>query len=512
MDARFYNTEDLNIQQLANDLENVYRAQGYQVQQVGGQDQILVQLKKGGDFETLIGMGVALSVIIQKTAGGVLAMLGQQKWVDKAAAGAVGAVGLVVPVLLPLAVTAGVGALRQMSLANQVLNVVDGLVRQQRPGIQGGPIPVQLIPQVQQWAPPSYAPPPPMYIPSQPQYLPPPQPQVVVSQPAPSPAPAPAKLRCPNCNTPYEAGDTFCTGCGKSLKTLCPNCQAELKPDASFCPKCGASTFQSTTATQTARPALTPAPQQYVPPTVTYTPSTPTYTPPPAQPKSTPPPQPQPYVPPVPQQPPVVPQPRVTIVPGTSSQQPPAAPKTPPRQEEPYYIPSKQPSPPDAPTVASTKVSPPQPPKQEEPYYVPSTQASTIPNQSTPQAQTPPKPIVAKPASEPAYDAKAIWGNLTFSDGKQVNISGERAVVGRYDHDLGGINPDVDLAGMQGAETVSRVHAAFEHVGSTYTLMDLNSTNTTRVNGKRLEPDKATPINDGDTIQFGKVTCTFKRA
>jgi hypothetical protein len=504
MDARFYNTEDLNIQQLANDLENVYRAQGYQVQQVGGQGQILVQLKKGGDFETLIGMGVALSVIIQKTAGGVLAMIGQQKWVDKAAAGAVGAVGLVVPVLLPLAVTAGVGALRQMSLANQVLNVVDGLVRQQRPGIQGGPIPVQLMPQVQrQWAPPSYSPPPPMYVPSQPQYLPPPQPQVVTSQPATvqAPAPTPAKLRCPNCNTPYEAGDTFCTGCGKSLKTLCPNCQAELKPDASFCPKCGASTFQSTTATQTARPAPTPAPQPNTPPTVTYTP--------PAQPKLTPPPQPQPYVPPVPQQPPVVPQPRVTIVPGTTTQQPPAAPKT-PRQEEPYYVPSTQPSSPDATTVASTKVSPAQPPKQEEPYYVPSTQGSTTPT-VTPKAQTPPKPLVAKPSSGPGYDPKATWGNLIFSDGRQVNLSGERAVVGRYDHDLGGINPDVDLAAIQGAETVSRIHAAFEHVGSTYTLMDLNSTNTTRINGKRLEPDKATTINDGDTIQFGKVTCTFKR-
>ncbi len=237
MDARFYNSEEINIEQLANDLENIYRAQGYQVQQIATKDQIMVQLKKGGDFETLIGMGVALSVIIQRTAGGVLGMIGQQKWMDKAAAGAVGAVGLVIPVLLPLAVTAGVGALRQMSLANQVLNVVDGLVRQQRPGIQGGPIPVQLMPQLQQqWAPPRYSPPPQVYTPPV-QYIPPPQPQpqpqTVLSQPAVAPAPAPAKLRCPNCNTPYEEGDTFCTGCGKTLKTLCPNCKAELKPDAS---------------------------------------------------------------------------------------------------------------------------------------------------------------------------------------------------------------------------------------------------------------------------------------
>src|SRR6266700_195880 len=119
MDARFYNSEEINIEQLANDLENIYRAQGYQVQQIATKDQIMVQLKKGGDFETLIGMGVALSVIIQRTAGGVLGMIGQQKWMDKAAAGAVWAVGLVIPVLLPLAVRAGVGALRQMSLSNR---------------------------------------------------------------------------------------------------------------------------------------------------------------------------------------------------------------------------------------------------------------------------------------------------------------------------------------------------------------------------------------------------------
>jgi hypothetical protein len=479
MDARFYNSEEINIEQLANNLENIYRAQGYQVQQINTKDQILVQLKKGGDFETLIGMGVALSLIIQRTAGGVLAMIGQQKWIDKAAAGAVGAVGLVIPVLLPLAITAGVGALRQMSLANQILNVVDGLVRQQRPGVQGGPIPVQLMPQVQQrWAPPTYSPPPPLYTPPV-QYIPPPQPQTVVSQPVATPAPAPVKLRCPDCNTPYEEGDTFCTGCGKSLKILCPNCKAELKPDASFCPKCGASIFQTLSATQAAMPA--PAAQSSTPPAPTYTSPTPTYTPPAPAPKPAPPPQPQPYyVPPTPQGPPVTPQPKVTMVPGGPRQEAPAAPKQPP----------------------STT------------YYIPSTQAATPPATApapTSKPQTPPKPIQAKPTSTPGYDPNATWGYLNFSDGKQVKLTGERVVVGRYDHDLGGINPEVDLATMQGAEAVSRIHAALEHIGSTYTLMDLNSTNATRVNGKRLEPDKATPINDGDTLQFGKVTCTFKK-
>ncbi len=119
---------------------------------------------------------------------------------------------------------------------------------------------------------------------------------------------------------------------------------------------------------------------------------------------------------------------------------------------------------------------------------------------------------MAKPTAQAAFDPNATWGTLTFSDGKQVALKGERDVVGRYDHDIGGIQPEVDLSNAQGSETVSRIHAAFEHVGSTCTLTDLNSTNATRINGRHLEPDKATPINDGDTLVFGKVTCTFKKA
>ena len=92
-----------------------------------------------------------------------------------------------------------------------------------------------------------------------------------------------------------------------------------------------------------------------------------------------------------------------------------------------------------------------------------------------------------------------------------MQLKSESASVGRYDHDLGGIQPEVDLGNMPGADTVSRLHATLEHTGNSYTVTDLNSTNATRINGKRLEPDKPTPINDGDSLQFGKITSTFKK-
>ncbi len=589
MDARFYNSEDIDIERLASDLVSAYQSQGYKAQQIGNRDQVLVQIKKGGDFEAILGMQAVLSVTIQRTSGGVLALIGQQRWVDKAAVGAVGIA--VLPLLWPLAVTAGVGAIRQASLGNQVLNMVDGLVRQQRPGVSGGPVPSQFAPQVQrQW-----------------EALPPPQAPISYYLPSgqsmssqPGPQAASGQLRCVQCNTPYEPGDTFCSGCGRPLtarKVHCPNCNSELKQGLSFCSKCGTSTFQSLSPAQqtgsapgvqmsppspvsqtpfyTPPPPPLPQPQIYYndKPTVSTSsntaspqqpwPETPVYTPParpaeptpvyyvPPQPTSndkpavsasntaqqqSPPPYyvpPQPtsndkptvsasntaqqqsampyyvpspsapqessatsyYVPPVPQDPPVKPEPKVTIIQSTPKQEP-LPPKSRPQTQ--YYIPSNQgPQPTVHEHSADTQQAMPA-------SFSPITQH---------QAQTQPSgPVVARPISRPLTAPNIIWGLLTFSDGQQIQLVGERVVVGRYDHDLDGVPPEVDLGQMQGADTVSRMHAVLEHIGSAATLTDLNSTNATRLNGKRLEPDKAMPISSGNTLQFGKITCTFEKA
>ena len=138
MDARFYSSNNLNIERLATDLERFFSGQGYKVQQIGNNEQMMVQLKKGGEFEAIIGMQAALTVTIQRSSGGIMVAVGQQKWVDKAA---VGVVGFAIPALWPLLFTAGVGAVRQAGLATQVMNVLDGLVRQQQPDVKTGPVP-----------------------------------------------------------------------------------------------------------------------------------------------------------------------------------------------------------------------------------------------------------------------------------------------------------------------------------------------------------------------------------
>jgi hypothetical protein len=481
MDARFYNSEEIDLEKVARDLEQLFRTQGYETQQLGSKDQLTVQLKKGGDLAALVGLQTALTLTLQRTSGGVVAMIGQQKWIDKAAVGAVGLVAApFIPFLWPLMITAGAGAIKQASLGNQVLNTVDALVRQQIPGVQPGPLPGTLMPQFQQY----WASPPPQY--TQPQYVPP---TPVYPPPGPVyPPSAPTRPRCPGCNTPYDAGDTFCSGCGRALtppKNRCPGCKAEIKAGVAFCPRCGANTFQASVS-QPAQPAPAARPPAPVytppgsqtasapPPAPAARPPAPVYTPPAVAPTVAA----QPYVPPTPQEPPVVPQPSVTLVPGKAK---PAAPTQPPKAPPaPVYIP---PRPVQAPTVAADAQTP------------------------APPAQT----IKARPANQPVSDPDTPWGTLTFTSGMSVTLTGERVLVGRYDHDLGGVQPAVDLGTMEGADTVSRGHATLEHIGSTYQFTDLNSTNFSRVNGKRLDPNVPTPISDGDTLHFGKIQCAFKR-
>jgi hypothetical protein len=536
---------------------------------------MLVQLKKGGDFEAILGMQAALSLSIQRTSGGVLAMIGKQRWIDKAAVGAIGIAAIAV--LWPLAVTAGVGAFRQASLANQALNMVDGLVRQQRPDLVGGPIPANLLPQMQQqWAP-LPAPSTGTYAPSQPaapepMYTPPPA-RVVNALP---PSPVSSRYRCSNCNTPHEPGDTFCSGCGRPLtaaKVYCSNCNNELKAGTSFCPRCGATTFSAVSKAQNTQPAPQPVPTP-VQPTITYVapaPQTPTYTPPPQPvkpetpvytpppqpvrsetPVYTPPPQPvkpetpvytppptppkpaQPvYTPPTPKKPENPPTPQVYYVPSQSGQSEPPTVSAPAKPTETYYVPpvtqeptiKPQPKVTIVPGPPKQEPPPPQKPRPQKQYYIPSNQAQPTVTAHQPaqhdtnsashvQGTLPTEPAVTQSEGEAKADASLAptWGTLAFSDGQEILLKGERALVGRYDHDMGGLQPDVDLGKVQGADTVSRVHATLEHIGSSYMVTDLNSTNATRINGKRLEPDKPTALNEGDTLQFGKVTSTFKKA
>jgi hypothetical protein len=232
MTSRFYHDPRINIESAAAELERMFISEGYQVQHFGNSDQMNVQMRKGGDFVAIIGMQTALTVTMQRSPRGMLAIIGQQKWADKAVVGAVGLVAA--PVLWPLMITAGVGALQQANLGTQVMNALDMLIREQNPNVQFGPIPPEMRPQYGQ--------------PGAPHAYPPPLWQRWTSWARPW---APFnRVICANCQTANEVGDSYCMQCGHALtspeapKKLCPNCGAEMKPEAAFCTKCGTSLGQ----------------------------------------------------------------------------------------------------------------------------------------------------------------------------------------------------------------------------------------------------------------------------
>ena len=65
---------------------------------------------------------------------------------------------------------------------------------------------------------------------------------------------------------------------------------------------------------------------------------------------------------------------------------------------------------------------------------------------------------------------------------------------------IGKLGQQVDI--LVDHPSVSRVHARLIREGENYSLIDMNSTNGTYLNGQRLSPDEICPLKDGDEIRF----------
>ena len=132
METRFYQTRDLDLQGIAHALVLEYQAQGFEAQQFGDINQVIIQLKKESVLRSITGFDKALGISLQRLDNGTLVRVGAQDWVDQIA---VGAVGLV---LHPLLITAAIGAVSQQNVVHDLLNSIDRLVRQQQPQVQLG--------------------------------------------------------------------------------------------------------------------------------------------------------------------------------------------------------------------------------------------------------------------------------------------------------------------------------------------------------------------------------------
>ena len=125
----------------------------------------------------------------------------------------------------------------------------------------------------------------------------------------------------------------------------------------------------------------------------------------------------------------------------------------------------------------------------------------------------PPVAPVATPAPTPAPAAAPIVGpRLVVTDGGTVlplPTNKAEIIIGREDP-VSNIFPEVDLTPFGGEMGgVSRQHARITHSGDQWRITDLNSTNYTRLDGSRLDPEIATPLHDGARVQFGRIVVTF---
>ena len=83
-------------------------------------------------------------------------------------------------------------------------------------------------------------------------------------------------------------------------------------------------------------------------------------------------------------------------------------------------------------------------------------------------------------------------------EGMRYELAAAETLIGR--------NPNTDITLLD--EGISREHAlvVFDEEAATFTIEDLQSTNGTRVNGKRVRSAQLSP---GDEIQIGHTRFTF---
>lgn len=106
-----------------------------------------------------------------------------------------------------------------------------------------------------------------------------------------------------------------------------------------------------------------------------------------------------------------------------------------------------------------------------------------------------------------ALAAGAIIGLRVVSSGQVISL------VGRNNYTLGrliatqAVVPDVDLNPFHAHDHgVSRLHAEIRLGPDGVDIVDLDSANGTLVNGRRLRPQEAVAVRNGDIIQLGSLS------
>ena len=190
-ESRVFMLNGTEVSGIVTRLENFFRTEkGMEVQSSQTTDGYVMQASQPKDgWKTLTGMRLAIAVQMAVMGDKLNVSIGDGQWSDKIGAGAVGLF-----IAWPLAITAGMGALKQKKLPGEVFQVIENTI------IAGG------------------------------------QPVVVTGA---GQTVAAGMIVCPNCKTQLSADSKFCNHCGTKLNTKCPNCGADITQGSAFCSECG---------------------------------------------------------------------------------------------------------------------------------------------------------------------------------------------------------------------------------------------------------------------------------
>ena len=113
------------------------------------------------------------------------------------------------------------------------------------------------------------------------------------------------------------------------------------------------------------------------------------------------------------------------------------------------------------------------------------------------------------PSPLPEPEEKGTRPGITLklmSNGQMIQLSGQNEfTIGRITEGQP-ILPDIDLSPYEGyAEGVSRLHAAIRKSEKGFQIVDLGSSNGTRINGQKIVSNVSYPLKDGDIIALGRI-------
>ena len=111
---------DLDVAKCAAALHQHFVGRKFETQLVGEPPELIFQLRKRGALRVMTGTQSALTVQFRKEGDGLEISMGEQKWTEKVAVGAVGAI-----IFAPLFLTAAYGMYKQAKLPEEIWGIID---------------------------------------------------------------------------------------------------------------------------------------------------------------------------------------------------------------------------------------------------------------------------------------------------------------------------------------------------------------------------------------------------